>query len=273
MPNPTQAELNAIHSLVIAARAAVHDAIWPYSLSNGHGHLAIGREAVEKLVTALKAYDDATILKEKAVVRATISDGEGVILELHLIISPDQAHSLTDSILSRLEKKPKGTSPAVRRSRATVKTIRFSRVNDRYGCFSNFAPYPIRLKGKIWPTVEHYFQAQKFAGSEYEDAIRLAISPAVAAHMGRDRAKPIRLDWDEVKNDIMREAVLAKFTQHTKLRERLLDTGDAILVEHTRRDRYWGDGGDGHGKNMIGRILMGVRDQLKQPKQNLGEPL
>jgi ribA/ribD-fused uncharacterized protein len=61
----------------------------------------------------------------------------------------------------------------------------------------------------------------------------------------------------------MREAVLAKFTQNADLRAVLLATGDADLVEHTSNDDYWGDGGDGHGKNKLGRILMSVRDELR----------
>jgi ribA/ribD-fused uncharacterized protein len=85
----------------------------------------------------------------------------------------------------------------------------------------------------------------------------------IAARMGRDRGKPMRADWEAVKDDIMREAVRAKFQQHTELREILLATGDARIVEHTQNDSYWGDGGDGSGKNMLGRILMEVREQLR----------
>jgi ribA/ribD-fused uncharacterized protein len=61
----------------------------------------------------------------------------------------------------------------------------------------------------------------------------------------------------------MREAVRAKFTQHEDLRKILLGTQDALLVEHTPRDSYWGDGGDGSGKNMLGRILMEIRAELR----------
>ncbi len=60
----------------------------------------------------------------------------------------------------------------------------------------------------------------------------------------------------------MRAVVLAKFSQHDDLRAQLLATGDAQLVEHTERDAFWGDGGDGSGANMLGRILMDVREQL-----------
>ncbi len=144
--------------------------------------------------------------------------------------------------------------------------IEFYSVKQPYGEFSNFAPYPIRLKGKVWPTSEHYFQAQKFPGTEHEEAIRLAKSPMIAARMGRSRKRPLRPDWEAVKEDVMREAVLAKFTQHAKLRELLLSTGDALLVEHTRNDAYWGDGGDGSGRNALGQILMEVREQLQQAR-------
>ena len=141
--------------------------------------------------------------------------------------------------------------------------INFYRTTDEYGCFSNFAPYPIDLQGKTWPTSEHYFQAQKFAGTDHEEAIRLQKSAMIAARMGRDRKKPLRKDWEAVKDDIMREAVRAKFQQHADLAKILLGTGDALIVEHTGNDSYWGDGGDGNGKNMLGIILMEVRQELK----------
>ncbi len=143
-----------------------------------------------------------------------------------------------------------------------MSVINFYRVKDPYGEFSNFAAFPIALKGRTWRTSEHYFQAQKFVGTEHEEAIRQQPSPMIAARMGRSRKRPLRADWEQVKDDIMREAVLAKFSQHETLRELLLATGDAEIVEHTKNDRYWGDGGDGSGQNMLGKILMEVRGML-----------
>ena len=143
-------------------------------------------------------------------------------------------------------------------------TIHFYRVGDEYGYFSNFAAFPIDLDGRTWPTSEHYFQAQKFESQEHQDAIRQTPSPMIAARMGRDRNKPLRRDWEAAKVSIMRKAVHAKFAQHPQLREQLLATGDAQLVEHTERDSYWGDGGDGSGQNMLGRILMEVRNELRR---------
>ena len=143
--------------------------------------------------------------------------------------------------------------------------IRFYSTGDAFGEFSNFAGFPIRLKGRAWPTAEHYFQAQKFVGTDdaHAEAIRRAGTPMIAARMGRDRKKKLRRDWESVKVAVMREAVGAKFEQHEDLRALLLSTGDAKLVEHTERDDYWGDGGDGSGRNMLGQILMEVRRRLR----------
>lgn len=143
--------------------------------------------------------------------------------------------------------------------------ILFYRVSDDYGCFSNFAPYSVRLKGKIWPTTEHYFQAQKFAGTAEESKIRKAKSPMLAARLGRDRSKKLRPDWESKKVAIMRDAVLAKFTQHPELAEILLATCERRIV-HTANDDFWGDGGDGRGRNMLGQILMSVREELRRAR-------
>src|SRR5215203_1110988 len=126
----------------------------------------------------------------------------------------------------------------------TGRTINFYAVNDKYGEFSNFAAYPIVVDGVSWPTSEHYFQAQKFAGTEHEREIRAARRPMEAARMGRERHRPLRSDWESVKDDVMLRALREKFTQHPQLAQRLLSTKAATLVEHTPNDSYWADGGD-----------------------------
>lgn len=65
--------------------------------------------------------------------------------------------------------------------------------------------------------------------------------PMIAARMGRSRSKKLRADWGSVKDAVMLDAVRAKFDQHEDARATLLATGDALLVEHTENDRYWGD--------------------------------
>lgn len=142
-------------------------------------------------------------------------------------------------------------------------TIYFYSVREEYGCFSNFSPHGFTLKGQWWPTSEHYFQAQKFPGTEHEQAVRQAKTPKQAAEMGRERSRPLRRDWERVKDQIMLEAVRQKFRAHADIRDILLGTGDEELVENAPGDYYWGCGADGSGRNMLGKILMQVRAELR----------
>jgi len=85
----------------------------------------------------------------------------------------------------------------------------------------------------------------------------------LAARMGRDRKRKLRRDWESVKVSVMRLAITAKFTQHEDLKTILMSSGDAQIIEHTENDDYWGDGSDGRGKNMLGRILMETRNNFR----------
>ena len=144
--------------------------------------------------------------------------------------------------------------------------IKFYNQHERYYEFTNFSSYPIKLDGKEWPTTEHYFQAQKFIGTPYAEAIRKQRYPRGAFDMSRNASvsRWKRGDWDRVKDDIMLKCLRAKFTQHKDLKQMLLDTGERNLIEHTANDSYWGDGGDGSGKNRLGQLLMQVRKELSK---------
>jgi ribA/ribD-fused uncharacterized protein len=147
--------------------------------------------------------------------------------------------------------------------------IRFYHKDEPYYEFTNFAPFPIKLSGKVWPTSEHYFQAQKHVGSPLEEDIRRAAGPREAFKLGRSQQP--RSDWAKVKDIVMYRAVRAKFAQNPKLRVMLLSTGDAELIEHTVNDNYWGDGGDGSGRNMLGCILMLIREEMRDSDTELGD--
>jgi ribA/ribD-fused uncharacterized protein len=81
--------------------------------------------------------------------------------------------------------------------------------------------------------------------------------------LGRDRAVPLRADWEMVKLGIMAAAVLKKFTTHAEPRGLLLSTRERPLVEAAPGDYFWGAGQDGAGENHLGRILMDVRRQIR----------
>lgn len=142
--------------------------------------------------------------------------------------------------------------------------IHFYRTQEEYGAFSNFSTHPIVLDGQTWPTTEHYFQAMKFPEDRERQAwIRQAKTPGLAKRRAWAKGAVLRADWDTHRIQVMLHALRAKFTQHPDLRELLLSTGAEELVEHSFRDRYWGDGGDGSGQNMLGRLLMQVREELR----------
>jgi N-glycosidase YbiA len=139
----------------------------------------------------------------------------------------------------------------------------YSAREEPYGCFSNFSRHGFELDGFWWYTSEHYFQAQKFPAHPWFDKIREVKTPKEAAKMGRDRRYPLRSDWEEIKDEIMYRGVLKKFETHEDLSLILLSTGDEIIVENAPGDYYWGCGVDGSGKNMLGQMLMVVREKLR----------
>ena len=149
-------------------------------------------------------------------------------------------------------------------------TIYFYKLSDPYGCFSNFSPHPIEVDGLDWQTVEHYYQAQKFVATENEELIQVirdAQTPMEAAQIGRDRTLKLRCDWEEVKQQVMWQGVLTKFLTHTDIQAILLDTGDRLIVEDSPTDYYWGCGQDKTGQNQLGKILMNVRQEIRQRLQ------
>lgn len=170
-----------------------------------------------------------------------------------------------------------------------MSNIEFYDPKNAYGEFSNYYSSPILVDGITYPTVEHYFQAQKFLGPnatlksrEYAQIIAsqntankakiLANQKTGGGYKWRTALNPIieqyadvsmRSEWEIVKDNVMRKGVFQKFFQHPKLRSVLFGTGQAYLAEHTTRDSYWGDGGNGSGLNMLGRILMETRSMLQ----------
>ncbi len=144
-------------------------------------------------------------------------------------------------------------------------TIRFYHSDQPWGELSNFSRHAVFLRGRVWPTVEHFYQAQKFVGTLHEEVIRRCQTPMLAKVTATDlAAEHRREDWEAVKETVMLEGLRAKFEQHPDLREQLLRSGDRLLVEHTRNDDYWGDGGDGAGKNRLGQLLMLLRTELRR---------
>jgi hypothetical protein len=147
--------------------------------------------------------------------------------------------------------------------------IKFYKVYDRgvvlpYGCFSNFSPHKLIEDGIEYKTSEHYYQSKKFLKKEDELEVINSATPSLCAKIGRDREKTLREDWEEIKDDIMYNALKLKFSQNFFIKNILLSTAEEELIEDSPVDSYWGCGSDGLGKNMLGKLLMKLRQELRE---------
>ncbi|WP_281513165.1 NADAR family protein [Bacteroides acidifaciens] len=132
-----------------------------------------------------------------------------------------------------------------------------SSFKGKYYFLSNFFSAPVEYQGYYFDNNEAAFQAAKCPKRMQEFC---GLNPSLAKRLGHRVA--LRSDWEEVKYNIMHQICLSKFSQNPALRKRLIDTGDAELVEgNTWGDRIWGVC-DGVGENNLGKILMRVRDEL-----------
>lgn len=157
--------------------------------------------------------------------------------------------------------------------------IGFYHEYEEYGCFSNWYLAPFENVGKKFSSVEQYMMYQKawiFREFELLDKIMATEDPAVIKKHGRSRMTWFNpVTWDCVSRQVVKRGVRAKFEQNPALAEILLSTGEAILAECSYRDKKWGIGIDINddkcldvmkwtGNNLLGQVLMEVRDELRR---------
>ncbi len=151
--------------------------------------------------------------------------------------------------------------------------IRFYRASEKpYGAFSNLYRRAVEFEGETFATSEHAYQAGKARKPEVRDWVLSAPSPALVAMAAHGLYYwDIAPGWSRTKFDRMRGVLRAKFTQHEDLKEILLSTGDARLVESATVDnevnRLWGEV-NGKGRNMLGQLLMELRASLREEAAN-----
>lgn len=149
--------------------------------------------------------------------------------------------------------------------------VAITQFKDDYGFLSNFYPCYIRFEGRVYPSLEHAYQAAK----TFDEDIRTEISqlkgkPGKAKKIG-NKIK-LREDWDVIKVDIMRRLVMEKFTNDPEMEKKLLETENRELVEgNTWHDNYWGRCYCSKcqlklSRNMLGHILMETRELLQKEK-------
>ncbi len=131
----------------------------------------------------------------------------------------------------------------------------------KYRWLSNFWGAEVQYDGVAYPTTEHAFQAAKTENLGQRRHVRKASGPQEAKRLGRQVT--LRPEWESMKDEVMLDLNRQKF-RDPELRAKLLATGDATLVEGNYwNDTYWGVC-RGKGKNRLGKILMRVRDEIRQ---------
>ena len=138
----------------------------------------------------------------------------------------------------------------------------------KYFFLSNFYEVPVTYEGIAYGNNEAAFQAQKCI--DYSKRAQFSLlDPSSAKRKGRHVKMDVKL-WDQTKVSIMHQIVFMKFAQNADLKQKLIDTSDAILIEgNTWGDKIWGKC-NGAGKNLLGKILMECRAYfIAQPNDNL----
>ncbi|KAJ3010441.1 hypothetical protein HKX48_007398 [Thoreauomyces humboldtii] len=141
--------------------------------------------------------------------------------------------------------------------------IKFFDKDERYYSFTNFARgYEINdADHGTFKLAEHMYQAMKFCGNPLVFGfVRAADGPRDAFNMVHYYQQYVLTDWEDHCLEEMFRVVRLKFKQHARLRKLLDNTAPPELVEANPEDYFWGEGADGSGENMLGRILMAIRD-------------
>lgn len=130
---------------------------------------------------------------------------------------------------------------------------------DEYKFLSNFYPC---VMPEGCPTAEHYYQSRKTFNGIWIEKIKKASTPGKAKRLGRQA--PLKINWINYRLDVMKSTVYIKFLDNPELRSKLLQTGDRKLIESNNwGDTFWGVC-NGTGENHLGRILMWVRQELRE---------
>jgi ribA/ribD-fused uncharacterized protein len=153
--------------------------------------------------------------------------------------------------------------------------IRFTYTDSTYGFLCNFYKTTFIAEGIKWKTSEHYYQYKKMKflqdlgepiSDELLQDIINASTPKRSKELGHIKVNQID-KWDEIKVSAMEDVLRMKFKKKF-IRQCLINTGDAILIEKSYYDEFWAEGKNGNGKNMLGISLMKIRDEVKRDEHD-----
>ena len=136
----------------------------------------------------------------------------------------------------------------------------------KFYVFNNFSAHAVEFEGKLYPTSEHAYQAAKCTDPKGKEEIRNARSPERGKTLANEVYKEARdPDWQNKKVGVMERVLRAKLAQHPEAVEALQESGQDDIVEDSPTDYFWGEGADGSGQNMLGKLWMKLRAEHTQP--------
>lgn len=190
---------------------------------------------------------------------------------LTALVSPPHPHPHQESGSAtpaggRVSPPPLSSAPALVFTPDAHGRISFFSLSDANYALSNSAPYPVYYNGVKYATAEHLFHSLKFPSHpEISLKIRRAKTPLEAIRIARSHTPLYPEGWfnDALNVRVMQRVVLAKFSQHESLREALLATEEAEIVNASPTDVFWGEGGEGRGRNVLGKVIGSVREVLR----------
>lgn len=146
--------------------------------------------------------------------------------------------------------------------------IKFYRASGPYGWLSNLYPCPMLFAGQMFQCAEYAYQVGKPNNQEIAQWLADAPTPSLCAQAAHALFPwQVQSDWASSKLDRMRAVLRAKFEQHWTLQVKLFETDTSTLIEESSMDAFWGIGKKGNGKNMLGKMLMELRDQLRAERE------
>ena len=146
--------------------------------------------------------------------------------------------------------------------------IKFYRAVGKYGFLSCLYKKPMIFEGREFPSAEHAYQFGKFKDEDTREWAMEAPKPHLLAILSHGLFSwDIVSNWSKIKVLRMHNVLRAKFSDG-ELMYKLLDTGDSILIENSKSDAFWGIGKTEKGKNMLGQLLMRVREEIKKEVMN-----
>jgi ribA/ribD-fused uncharacterized protein len=135
---------------------------------------------------------------------------------------------------------------------------------QQFYVLSNFSAFCLDWSGHRFYTSEAAYHWEKFVGNpSIQKQIREAPSAHEALQIAKSNRHKIRSDWEKIKVQVMHGILSQKAAQHEYVRRQLLLTGDRELIEDSWRDDFWGWGPDKDGMNMLGKLWMKVREEIR----------